>query len=408
MFEKLKFAIGEIMYQFYPIGSNEDSKGVTRLGYTEVEDEMHERFLQMARRYNLKTEVDEIGNSYAYIGDFKKYHLIGSHLDSVIQGGRYDGVAGVAIGLGLLKILKEENIDIPVKVVAFRNEESASFMTPLIGSGLITGVKTFEEIKDVKNQEGKTLDEIFTERYYSKNPKLLDGVLDYIEVHIEQGRVLESNHEEIGIVSTIAGAVKAVVEIRGLAEHAGATPMDLRRDSLVAASEVILETEKLGKTVSEFGVATVGYMKNSPNSLNVIPGKTKISLDIRDIEENSLDKMVEGIKRKVEEVAKDRDLNYDLKVTSSKPPVYLSERMIKEFTEIAEENGFRYRIMASGAGHDCMNVQSLYDSALIFIPCKDGISHNPDEFTTVEDMARGGELIYNYLQREETNGGLRC
>lgn len=401
MFEKLKFAIGEIMYQFYPIGSNESSKGVTRLGYTEVEDEMHKRFLQMARKYNLETEIDEIGNSYAYIGDFDKYHLIGSHLDSVIEGGRYDGVAGVAIGLAILKILKEENINIPVKVVAFRNEESASFMTPLIGSGLITGVKSFEDIKDIKNLEGKTLEEIFSEKYYSKNPKKLEGVIDYVEVHIEQGRVLESHGEEIGIVSTIAGAVKALVEFKGLAEHAGATPMNLRKDSLVAASEVILEAEKLGREVSEFGVSTVGYIENIPNSLNVIPGETRFSLDIRDIEGECLEKMVEGIKKKVEIVAKERNLEYELKVTSSKPPVKLSERMINEFVKLGEKNGFKYRIMASGAGHDCMNVQSLYDSALIFIPCKGGISHNPKEFTTLENMARGGELIYNYLRKEE-------
>lgn len=397
MLRKLSENLSYIMDQFYPIGILENREGVTRLGYTDVEDEMHRNFLEMAHQFGLKTEVDEVGNSYAYLGDFEKYHLIGSHLDSVVDGGRYDGVAGVAAGLAIMKCLIDEDKILPIKTVAFRCEESANFMNPMIGSNLKTGQQKFEDIKDLKSKQGKTLEEIFESRGYSTDPKIYDDIIDYVELHIEQGRVLEENKNEIGIVNVIAGSVKVIGEVKGMAEHAGATPMNLREDSLAAVAEITLEVERLSKAETETSVGTVGYIENMPNSLNVIPGFTKFSIDIRDIKNESMLSLREKIVNRIDEICKARGVVPKIRIPSLSPAVELSERMINEFENIAKRDNYAYQIMPSGAGHDCGKMTFVCDSILIFVPCKGGVSHNPAEYVSIEEIAKGTELIMKYL-----------
>lgn len=401
MLQRLHDSIDYIMKEFYPIGDVEGLKGVNRLGYSEVEDQMHDKYIEMAEEFGLKTEIDDVGNSYVYMGDFDKYHLIGSHLDSVIEGGRYDGVAGVAAGLAIMKVLVEDGKILPIKTVAFRCEESANLITPLIGSTLKTGYKSFDEIKDSKDRKGVYLEEIFNMKGYSNNPKVYTNeFIDYTELHIEQARVLEENENEIGIVNVIAGLIKVIGEVEGMAEHAGATPMNLRSDSLAAVAEIILEAERLAKAESPTSVATVGYVENMPNSINVIPGLTKFSIDIRDIAEESMISLKDKILERAEEICEERGVKLSYKIANLTPPVDLSERMINRFDEIAKRDGYKYQIMPSGAGHDCMRMKYICDSALIFIPCKEGLSHNPEEYVSVGEMAKGAEIIMKYLLEE--------
>lgn len=395
--KNLRENIDVIMQAFYPIGANEPGKGVNRLGYSEVEDEMHEMFIKLATEYGLNTYVDEVGNSYAYMGEFDEYHLIGSHLDSVVEGGRYDGVIGVAIGLAILKTLKDENIELPVKTVAFRCEESANFMHAMLGSNLITGKVKFENIKNLKSREGETLSEIFEKKGYSTEPEIISGLRDYIEIHIEQGRVLEAHENQIGIVNTIAGGIKIVTELTGMAEHAGATPMDLRADSLAAASEIILRVEEIAQTETTTSVGTVGFIENGPNAMNVVPGHTKFSIDLRDIHNDSMDRMMQKTFESIEEICIKRGIKFEINKPSISGAVSLSDRLIEKFAELAEIGGYKYEIMPSGASHDCMKMVDLCDSILLFIPCEGGVSHNPVEYATLEDMTAGAELIYKYL-----------
>lgn len=397
MLKRLNDSIDFIMNEFYPIGSLDDSVGVTRLGYTEVEDEMHDKFLEMAKNFGLNTYVDEVGNSFAYIGDFEKYHLIGSHLDSVVDGGRYDGVAGVAVGLAIMKILVEDEKILPIKTVAFRCEESANFMTPLTGSSLVTGVTKFDDIRDIKSRAGKSYEEIFKEKGYSENPKKIDNIIDYIELHIEQARVLEDEDLEIGIVNVITGVSSITGEIIGMAEHAGATPMNLRSDSLAAVAEIILAVEEVGTNETTTSVGTVGFIENKPNAMNVVPGYTKFSVDTRDVENNSMASSMRKIQERILEICNRREVEAVLTPPMVSYAVNLSERMIQEFEQIAKRDGYKYKLMASGAGHDCNNMAKFWDSILIFVPCKEGVSHNPNEFVTVEEIAKGAELIIKYL-----------
>lgn len=392
--------INYIMNEFYSIGQIDEENGVARLGYTEVEDEMHDKFVELAHKFGLKTEVDDVGNSYAYIGDYDKYHLIGSHLDSVVNAGRYDGVVGVAVGLAIMKLLVEQGKLIPVKTVAFRCEESANFMSALMGSGLKTGGIEFESVKDLKSRDGITLGEIFANKGYSTDPKIIDGVIDFIELHIEQGRVLEEKKNEIGIVNVISGGIKISVEVEGLAEHAGATPMNLRADSLAAVGEIILEVERLAKKESKTSVGTVGYIENYPNAMNVVPGKTKFSIDLRDISNESMNSLQEKVLKSIEKICEKRNVSFSTKITGKTPAAHLSKELITKFSDIAKEENYKYEIMPSGASHDCLNMNRLFSSILIFIPCEGGISHNPLEFAKNEDIALGGELILKYLLKE--------
>lgn len=329
MLKRLNDSIDFIMNEFYPIGSLDDSVGVTRLGYTEVEDEMHDKFLEMAKNFGLNTYVDEVGNSFAYIGDFEKYHLIGSHLDSVVDGGRYDGVAGVAVGLAIMKILVEDEKILPIKTVAFRCEESANFMTPLTGSSLVTGVTKFDDIRDIKSRAGKSYEEIFKEKGYSENPKKIDNIIDYIELHIEQARVLEDEDLEIGIVNVITGVSSITGEIIGMAEHAGATPMNLRSDSLAAVAEIILAVEEVGTNETTTSVGTVGFIENKPNAMNVVPGYTKFSVDTRDVENNSMASSMRKIQERILEICNRREVEAVLTPPMVSYAVNLSERMIQ-------------------------------------------------------------------------------
>src|SRR5699024_10239394 len=221
--------LNDIMKRFYPIGVEEDG-GVTRLGYTREEDLMHEEFVRIAKEEGYLVETDEVGNTFISIKNYDEYYLIGSHLDSVINGGRYDGVIGVAVGLILLKLIEEDNLDIPLKVAAFRCEESSNFMKSTLGSGLITGESY--DFDSLVSQKGKKLSEIFQNRGLNEKPELIKGIKAYLELQIEQGRILENKDLKIGIVDAIAGNIRLKARIKGLAEHSGATPMSLRKDAL--------------------------------------------------------------------------------------------------------------------------------------------------------------------------------
>lgn len=396
---EFKKHLNNIMNEFNKIGNNEENKGVTRLGYSQIEDKMHECFLKIAKKENLQTYTDEVGNSYAYFKEYDKYDYIGSHLDSVVQGGKYDGVLGVAVGLALLIYLKDKNIDIPLKVIALRCEESSNFMYSMIGSKLITKSINEKSIEKLKSLDGKMLKDIFNEKSYSIKPSKISDIKKFIELHIEQGRVLESKNKKIGIVTTIAGSSRFIVKIKGMAEHSGATPMEIRKDSLCAASEIILEIERIGDLENDHSVGTVGYIKNYPNAMNVVPGETEFSIDFRDIENDSMERMRNKIKKVIEKVASKRKVSYELKEFPISPAVDMNKKGIEDFEKISLENNIDYLIMPSGAGHDAMIFSKIVDTNLIFIPCKEGISHNPKEDINLDHAVVGGSLIFKYLER---------
>lgn len=383
----------------YSIGADETG-GVTRLGYTKNEDVMHGAIRNFAREMGLKYSSDEVGNTYVYDENYSEYYLIGSHLDSVISGGRYDGVAGVLAGLLILKWIKENNLNIPLKVVAFRCEESSSFGIATVGSGLITKKLQIEKMKKVENTEGVSLYEALRFRGYNPECRKIEGVLNYFELHIEQGRILEDEGLKIGIINSIAAATRYWLTIDGRQDHSGATPMGMRQDALCAAGEIIIELENIAKRESiHSSVGTVGYLGNYPNAFNVVPGRVKMGLDIRGVEKDSIDRIDDEIVKFVDEVCKKRNLNYELDNISKAIPVKLDENLKNELSEIATKLGVEHKIMNSGAGHDAMKFWDIAPTGMVFIPCKDGVSHNKAEEIEYEDIILGSKIIFEELKQ---------
>ena len=383
----------------YSIGADETG-GVTRLGYTKNEDVMHGAIRNFAREMGLKYSSDEVGNTYVYDEDYEEYYLIGSHLDSVISGGRYDGVVGVLAGLLILKWIKDNNLNIPLKVVAFRCEESSSFGIATVGSGLITKKLQIEKMKKVENTEGVSLYEALRFRGYNPECRKIEGVLNYFELHIEQGRILEDEGLKIGIINSIAAATRYWLTIDGRQDHSGATPMGMRQDALCAAGEIIIELENIAKRESiHSSVGTVGYLGNYPNAFNVVPGRVKMGLDIRGVEKDSIDRIDDEIVKFVDEVCKKRNLNYELDNISKAIPVKLDENLKNELSEVATKLGIEHKIMNSGAGHDAMKFWDIAPTGMVFIPCKDGVSHNKAEEIDYEDIILGSKIIFEELKQ---------
>lgn len=383
---------------FAPVGAL-GGGGVTRLGYTAAEDEMHRRFEALARELGCRVETDAVGNTFARMGDGEEYYLLASHLDSVVDGGRYDGVAGVIAGLMVLRWVKEDGLPIPLRVGAFRCEESSNFGQGVVGSGLVTGDMDGAKLAALTGKDGQRLGDIFARRGLSLAPPRIKGVKEYLELHIEQGKVLESSDTQVGIVTTIAGNRRRRVILTGMADHSGATPMALRQDALCAAAEIILAIERLGREEARLqSAATVGIVENRPNVMNVIPGQVELGIDLRGTDPQSLDRMEAAVTRLTEKICRERGIGYQETSLGSVPPVDMSRRIQQGLEGTARALGLRCRAMPSGAGHDAMHFARHWDTGMVFIPCRGGISHNRAEQADLEDLVNGARVLYEYLK----------
>lgn len=383
---------------FQPVGALENG-GVTRLGYSDVEDEMHRIFQSEARALGLSIQVDEAGNCFASNTEGDAY-LIGSHLDSVVEGGRYDGVAGVIAGLLTARLAREEGVNLPLRIAAWRCEESSRFGCATIGSGLVTGHLNGADIADLKDKEGRSVQEVFQAKGFSLHPARIQHVKQYLELHIEQGKVLESKQLTAGIVTGIVAPHRWMVRIEGMAEHSGATPMDLREDALAAASELILAIEDIGRR-EEDSVATVGIIHNEPNVMNVIPGVTEIGVDLRSLKQEHLEHMDELLEEAMKRISEERHVTITRTLRSKGTPVQLDKTVEDGLMAAAEKLGIPAQYMPSGAGHDAMEFPDLCPTGMVFIPCEKGISHNRLEKASLADVCKGAEVLYTYLKGEE-------
>jgi hydantoinase/carbamoylase family amidase len=382
------------------IGGDSDG-GVTRLAYTAVEREAHERFRAWADESGAKCHVDAAGNSVAVFAAGTPYFLIGSHLDTVLHGGRYDGAAGVvaafevADGVGALQC--------GVRVVAFAAEEGARFGRPTIGSSLAAGVVDARVLGKLRDSNGVTplaaaaavgLD-------LAEAPSWLnDDVACYFELHIEQGRQLESGAARIGLVDAIAGSVRILFDCTGRADHSGATPMRMRADALTAASELVLAVEQAGRR-HRSTVATVGRMDVRPNSVTTIPGQVALSVDLRDVDPDVQRRAARHVLEAAAEIAARRSLRIAPDVLSAQPPIVLPSWPRAILYEECRARGLAFRVLSSGAGHDAAVVAQRAPAAMVFIPCVEGVSHSPREQASPDDIALASELLCSGLRRTD-------
>lgn len=396
--EDLRF-VRAAFERFAPIGALAGG-GVTRLGFSPEEDAMHAAFAALCAQEGFDVTADGIGNSFAAVpGAQGPYTLLGSHLDSVVEGGCFDGVAGVIAGLLVMRRLREDGCPLPVRTAAFRCEESSRFGRATIGSGLLTQEISVLDVMNLTDAEGVRFADILQERRMPLLPEKIKGVTRYLELHIEQGKILEESKRQVGIVKAIAAPRRFTVRLTGLAEHSGATPMQLRSDALCAAAEIILGVERIGRNESIYhSVATVGVIRNTPNVLNVIPGEVSLGVDLRGIDTASLARMETALGNLCESVCGVRPVAYEKTPLSASDPVAMDEEMQSGLLAAAHARGISAMRMISGAGHDAASFAPICPTAMVFIPCRNGVSHNKLEFTTPEAVCTGAEVILEYLR----------
>lgn len=377
--------------------------GVSRLAFTSADFEAREYFEKSLQCLGMEVMVDAIGNMRARregLIDTAPV-MIGSHLDSVPYGGCYDGVVGVVAALEVVRVLDELGIKTkrPIDIINIAAEESSRFGASTLGSKAMAGHLTVEKMKAYKDKEGISLYDAL--QSCGLQPDALDSVkikpgeiYAFIEMHIEQGRVLESKGIPLGIVTSIAAPTRIKVFVKGRADHSGATPMNIRSDALSAASEIILGVERIAISgAGEHTVGTVGYANAKPGVLNVIPGLVELGIDIRDIEMESKDMAVGKVIALMDEISYKRQIEIKYEILADEVPVTLSDKIISEIEKSIQDLGYQYLLMPSGAGHDSMYMAEVTNTGMIFVPSREGISHNIKEYTPIEDIAMGVETM---------------
>jgi len=390
-------------------------EGINRLAFTDADWAGRQYIIDRMTDAGLSVEIDDFGNVIGYkIG--KKPDLpavmVGSHTDSVPNGGNYDGVVGVLSAIEVIRSMIDDGYehDHTIAVVSFMCEESGRFGNATLGSKAMRGELTLQDLHHLVDKQGISLYEALKGR--NLNPDGIETmaykrpVKSFTEIHIEQGKVLEHEQKTIGIVTGIAAPERFYVTIRGNADHSGATPMNLRHDALCGASKIILGIEEIASMQEEPPVVgTVGVVEVTPGAMNVIPGAVKLGVDIRSISKAARNSVVTLVKEFIDITAEKRGLSYTIETIAQDHPVEMHPAMIREIEEAVKSVGVEYMTIPSGAGHDAMHWAEVVPTGMIFIPCRDGISHNPAEFTEMDDIVTGAEVLDKVLRKlslEET------
>lgn len=376
--------------------------GVTRIAFS-PEDVAARAYLRKAMEAaGLMVTVDAFGNMRGRRDG--QYNLppvaIGSHIDTVPEGGNFDGVIGVVGALEVVRALNDNDIVTrrPIEVINFASEESSRVGVGTLGSKIMAGKWTKADLKRTDKQGVtlyETLEQVGLQPNELATARVKAGTYHaFLEMHIEQGPVLESEGIPVGIVTSIAAPTRFRVVIKGRADHSGNTPMHMRQDALAGASELILGVEEIAATLAgPTTVGTVGYAFIRPGAMNVIPGEVELGIDIRDIDSAAKSSAVEKVKALITKIAVKRKLKIGYDILADDEPVLLADKIINRLEKTAQGAGISYRRMPSGAGHDAMHMAELTDVGMIFVPSIDGVSHNTAEYSRSEDIATGTQLL---------------
>jgi allantoate deiminase len=355
------------------------------------------------REAGLETHVDAVGNLVGRKGGGKKL-LLGSHIDTVRDAGWYDGNFGVLAAIAAL----EAAGDLPygVEIIAFGDEEGVRFPQTLSGSRAVAG--TFDPAALAgRDADGISMGEALAAfggdpagiAALARNPA---AILGYVELHIEQGPVLEAEQLPVGVVTAINGASRFAVAVTGDAGHAGTVPMPMRRDALTASAEMVLAVEAIGRSSPEL-VATVGALSVHPGAPNSVPGVVKFSIDVRAPVDAARHEAVVAITSAFDRIAGSRNVDLSMTQTHDAPAVICAGRLREDLAAAVKANGIAPRFLPSGAGHDAMAVADLCPVAMLFVRCKGGISHTPEESVTAEDAQTAVDVLVEFLRKFEPN-----
>ena len=386
-------------------------QGVTRLAYSSLDRQAQDWLLSEVRDLGLSVREDAVGNVFLRReGAMPQLPPVacGSHLDTVIHGGAYDGMCGVVGALEALYMLGKTELKRSIEVIIFRAEESSRFGFATIGSKLLAGKASLADKKlaDAAGKDGVTLAEAL--RGWGGDPenfaqaKVQRGAYKcFAELHIEQGKVLEETENEIGIVHNIAAPTRFKLHVQGMADHSGATPMGFRRDALVSAAKLVLAVQEAATEEKDNGtVATVGVLEVEPASINVVPGAATLWVDLRGVDKESIRRTLAEIRQAAEFVAVEDKVGISWEMLTADDPVALDGGLALLSEAICKERGIKYLHMNSGAGHDAMHMAAIAPTTMLFIPCRGGISHNPAEFAKLDDICRGIKVLAALLAKE--------
>ncbi|MFJ9498498.1 Zn-dependent hydrolase [Brevibacillus centrosporus] len=389
------------LMQLSSIGT-QDVGGITRLSFSPEERAAKDLVTGFMKEAGLSVREDEVGN---LIGRKEGTNpnapvvLIGSHLDSVPSGGNFDGPLGVLSGVEALQTMNEQGVETehPIEVIAFTDEEGTRFGYGMIGSRGIAGLLKEDELVS-RDEAGISIAEAMANvgldpAQISKAAREPGSVKAYVELHIEQGKVLESRDLSVGIVSGVAGPLWLKFILEGEAGHAGATPMNMRKDPLAAAAEVMLVIERQAAR-QEISVGTVGKLQVFPGGVNIIPGRVEFTLDLRDVDIQVRDQVEQAIMAEAEAICAKRGVKLQVELLQRINPAVCSEEIRSAIQAACAAEGLETITLPSGAGHDCMQLTELCPVGMIFARSKNGISHNPAEYTSKEDCGNGAQVLY--------------
>lgn len=373
--------------------------GINRQTLTPEDGRVRAWFQREAEALGASVTVDEVGNMLALRPGRSKDLppiALGSHLDTQPTGGKFDGNLGVLAALEALRTLVAAGYETnaPILVVNWTNEEGARFAPAMLGSGVFAGTYSRAWADAITDIEGTTFAEALDAIGWRGDTKAGAQKLSaYLELHIEQGPYLEEEGRRIGVVTAVQGVRWYELTITGRDSHAGTTPMSRRADAMAACARLTMAVREVAREASPVAVGTVGRLEALPNSPNVIPGKVKMTIDIRDHSDAVVAGMHEKLMRIVADVASSEGVTIEVRETANVPAVHFHPACVDAVRAAAVNLGLSHRDIVSGAGHDAVHMSKITPSAMIFVPCKDGLSHNEAESCTLEDCAAGAQVL---------------
>jgi N-carbamoyl-L-amino-acid hydrolase len=375
--------------------------GVCRIALTDLDRQGRDLFVRWAREAGCTVRVDRIGNIFARRAgrdDALPPVVTGSHIDTQPTGGKFDGNYGVLAGLEVVRSLNDAGIETeaPIEIAVWTNEEGSRFVPVMMGSGVFADAFTLEHALAQRDTEGISVAEALAAIGYAGDAPAsaaASPVGAYFEAHIEQGPVLEANERVIGVVEGALGQRWYDVVLQGMEAHAGPTPMELRRDALLAAAELVVEVNRIALAQAPHARGTVGWIDNYPNSRNVIPGRVKLSVDLRAADDTVLSALDAAFKEAVQRIAAKGRVEATVEQVVYFPPQPFTPALVSAIREAAQAQGLSAMNVISGAGHDAVYLARVCPAAMIFVPCRDGISHNEIEDAEAAHLEAGCNVL---------------
>lgn len=384
--------------QLSSIGSN-PTGGLTRLLYSDEWLTAQKYVQEEMTAMGMTTKFDGVGNLFGRIEGKdlpNETVMTGSHIDTVVNGGNLDGQFGVLASLTAVEYLKEKygQPQRSLEVISMAEEEGSRFPTVFWGSKNFVGIADNEEVKDIKDGQGKGfVDEMRRQGFDFQEQTRRDDIVAFVEEHIEQGSILETEGDQIGVVTSIAGQRRYNITLKGQANHAGTTPMSYRHDVVYGMAKIVTLALERAHEIGDPLVMTFGKVVPKPNTVNVVPGEVLFTMDCRHTDPDFLIEFSTQIEEMMKEVAQDMGLGIEIDRWMDEAPVPMSEKVYQTIENCAKSGGYKYWVMHGGAGHDSQIIAPVYPTAMIFVPSIGGISHNPAEETNFEDLVNGVQLL---------------